>query len=294
MLPSSLINIAITPISRSDQASLHAALSEMVLADASLTLRVDEEAGHLVLGAISEQHLDMAVDRLRGHYKIDIAVGAPQVAYRETLLEPMTIDYTHKRLVRGKGEFARVKLLLAPIGLNDPCRFAATGTDTGFKAEFVCGVQAGFESVFQAGPFAGFPMLGIETTLVDAAWHEEDSSVKTFEIAARAAAREAMSKGALALLEPIMRVRVTAPNAQAPEIERDIRIRRGSVKARRLHGANAVLEAEAPLANMFKYEDGLRTLTLGQCSLEMQFSHYAIVPFPDDPPFGPAAAMRPG
>jgi elongation factor G len=288
MLPSSLINIAIAPISRSDQASLHAALSEMVLADASLTFNVDEESGHFVLGAMSERQLDLAVDRLRTRYKIAISVGAPQVAYHETFTKGVTVDYTHKRQAHGKGEFARVKLQLVPLDVNTPCSFSAA-SDLAMAAEFIDGVKKGFESVLSAGPYAGFPILGVKATLLDGAWHDEDSSEKTFEIAGRAVMREAASDGGTALLEPVMRVKISLPGSYTKDAEADIRTRRGKIINRRLDGAAAEIAATVPLVMLFKYEDNLRSLTLGQCSFEMEFSHYALLP--TDPPTPPAAAM---
>lgn len=291
MLPVSLINLAIAPFSRSDQERLSAALSEMALADASLNLGIDEESGHFLLGAMTERQLDFAVNRLRGHFKIAIAVGAPQVAYRETFTEGVTVDYTHKRQANGKGEFARVKLQITPLPVNSECSFVIA-EDLTLPKEFIDGVKKGFESVLDAGPYAGFPILGVRATLLDAAWHGEDSSALAFEIAGRAAMRMAASDGGIALLEPIMQVHLSTPLVHAKDVEADIRMRRGEILVRKPVTTGIEILAIVPLANLFKYLNNLRSITFGQGTFEMEFSHYALLPPPDDAPFRPAMAMR--
>jgi elongation factor G len=286
-----LIQVSIETDLRADKAALREALTELALNNPALSHELDDESGLFVLKGPSEQVLDLVVDQLKRHYEFKIKVGAPQVAYRVTFTREVTVDYTHKRLSHGIGEFARVKLHFVPIDVNAPWLFEAAPV-LAMSAEFISGVETGVKSVVGAGSYAGFPMQGVKATLIDGAWHSEDSSEKAFEIAARAAMREAAHDGGAALLEPIMRIKISAPERYNKDIEADIQMRRCETLVRRLFGEEAKLEASVPLCMLFKYETALRTMTLGQCSFEMEFSHYAL--FPTDPPRPPAAAIYAG
>lgn len=293
MKPQFLIQVAVEAGHHADKAKLHHAMTKLTSEDALLSCVTDEESGCFVLRGPDLLALDRAVHLLKTHNKFEIRVGAPQVAYRETFLREATADYTHKRLSHGKGEFARVKIHLVPIDANEPIRFE-TAPDLAMSAEFIRGVERGVMSVADAGPYAGFPLQGFKSILIDGAWHSEDSSEKAFEIAARAAIRQAANDTACGLLEPVMHIKIEAPERYANDIVTDIRARRGKVFFRRLVGIETSIEASVPLANSFKYEDTLRMITLGQSSLDMEFTHYAVFPPDDDPPPEAAAAALVG
>jgi elongation factor G len=288
MKPQYLIQVAVQVRLHADKSKLQQAIAELISADASLSCVTDEESGVFVLRGFSVKALDLAVHLLKAHAKFEIEVGALQVAYRETFTKEVTVDYTHKRQAHGKGEFARVKIRFIPIEVNEPLHFEHA-PDLAISADFIRGVERGVASVADAGQFARFPLQGIKSVLIDAAWHSEDSSEKAFEIAARAAMREAAHDGSAALLEPIMRIKIAAPERHRRDIEADIRLRRGEIIVWRVVGEDVKLEALVPLCMLFKYEDALRTMTLGHCSFEMEFSRYALLP--TDPPRPPAAAM---
>jgi elongation factor G len=287
-----LIKVAIETSFPADKGRLADALAQLALDDVALSFEFDDNTRQFVLKGFSADALDLALDRLKNHDKLSLRVGAPQVAYCETLTKDVAVDFTHKRVAHGKGEFARVKLRLRPIGVNEPCIIEAADPEPQLSAEFIQGVETGVASVFQSGSYAGLPMLGVRVNLVDGAWHPEDSSGKTFEIEARAAMREAAHDGDPALLEPVMRVKICFPAAHGSEIESDIRMRRGLILGRQPIDADAGIEAAVPLVMLLKYEDTLRTIARGQCSFEMDFSHYALLPI--DPPRPPPAAMYAG
>jgi elongation factor G len=293
MKPKFLIQVALEASRYADTAMLRDAITTLTFEDAALSCITDEESGHFVLRAPDLDALDLAVHLLKSRAEFEIGVGAPQVAYRETFLREAIADFTHKRLRHGKGEFARVKIRLVPTEVNEPVQFESA-PDLAMSTEFISGVERGIMSVVDAGPHAGFPLQGFKSILIEGAWHPEDSSEKAFEIAARAALRQAAYDAGSTLLEPVMRIKIEAPERYAHDIVTHIRARRGHVLMRRDILDATIIEGSVPLANSFKYENTLRMITLGQCSFEMEFSHYAVFPPNDDPPPEAAAAALVG
>ena len=218
------------------------------------------------------------VDRLRREFKVDANVGAPQVAYRETISKQAKVDYTHKKQTGGSGQFARVKLVLEPQTPGDGYEFESKVVGGNVPKEYIPGVEKGVRSVLDAGILAGFPLLDLKVTLVDGAYHDVDSSVMAFEIASRAAFREAAMKAAPKLLEPIMKVEVVTPEDYVGGIIGDLTSRRGQVRGQEQRGNASVVNAMVPLANMFGYVNTLRSMSQGRAQYTMQFDHYAQVP----------------
>ena len=219
-------------------------------------------------------------------------MSAPQVAYRETITRKHEQDYTHKKQTGGTGQFARIKLIFEPNTENED--FALEIVGGAVPKEYIAGVEKGIQSVLGAGPFAGFPMIGVNATLIDGAYHNVDSSVLAFEIASRAAFREAAPKLGVQLLEPIMKVEVVTPEDYVGNVIGDLNSRRGQIQGQESRGAVVVVKAMVPLANMFKYQDSLLSRSEGRASYTASYAQYAPVPFPDDrdPPPAVAAALR--
>jgi elongation factor G len=293
MKPKYLIQVTLEASHQADKAKLQDAISELTSRDRALSFVPDDESGCFVLRGPDEMALDLAIHVLKTHNEFEIRIGAPKIAYRETFLREAIADFSHKQLRHGIGEFARVKIRLVPIDLNEPWQFEFV-PDLELRPEFIRAVERGVMSVTEAGPYAGFPLQGVKSILIDGAWHPVDSSEKAFEIAARAAIREAASDAECTLLEPVMHVEIEAPARYGEDIVADIGARRGSILLRRFVGEAIKIEASVPLSNSFKYEDNLRMLTLGQSSFEMEFSHYAVFPPRDDPPPEAAAAALVG
>ncbi len=227
---------------------------------------------------MGELHLDIKVDILKRTYGVEANVGAPQVAYRETLARPATVDYTHKKQTGGTGQFARVKLQLEPNPTGKGNEFASTIVGGAVPKEYIPGVEKGVQSVWDNGVLIGFPMVDMKVTLVDGAYHEVDSSTIAFEIAARAAMKEGCEKGGVKLLEPIMDVEVVTPGDFVGNVIGDLNSRRGQIRSQEMRGNATVVRAFVPLANMFGYVSQLRSMSQGRASYTMQFAHYADVP----------------
>jgi len=223
-------------------------------------------------------HLDIIVDRMRREFKVEANVGAPQVAYRETITRRHEEDYTHKKQSGGSGQFARVKIVFEPNPESEEFEFESKIVGGSVPKEYIPGVQKGIESVLSSGPLAGFPMLGVKATLIDGAYHDVDSSVLAFEIAGRACFREAAKKAGAQLLEPIMKVEVVTPEDYVGDVIGDLNSRRGQIQGQESRGVTIVVDAHVPLANMFKYVDNLRSMSQGRAQYTMQFDHYAPVP----------------
>ncbi|QFU16824.1 elongation factor G [Microvirga thermotolerans] len=276
--PEPVIEIAIEPKSKADQEKLGLALAKLAAEDPSFRVSTDSESGQTILKGMGELHLDIKVDILKRTYKVDANVGAPQVAYRETITKKVEVDYTHKKQTGGTGQFARVKLVVQP---NDPgAGFAFESKIVGgaVPKEYIPGVEKGLQSVIGAGVVAGFPVVDIKVELVDGAFHEVDSSALAFEIASRAALREALQKGAPVLLEPVMKVEVTTPEDYTGSVIGDLNSRRGQIQGQDMRGNAVVINAMVPLANMFGYVNTLRGMSQGRASYTMQFDHYEQVP----------------
>jgi elongation factor G len=227
---------------------------------------------------MGELHLDIKVDILRRTYKVDANIGAPQVAYRETLGRRTEIDYTHKKQTGGSGQFARVKIVFEPNEPGGGYAFESKVVGGSVPKEFVPGVEKGLASAKDNGLLAGFPVIDFKATLVDGAYHDVDSSVLAFEIAARAAFRELREKAAPKLLEPIMKVEVVTPEDYVGDVIGDLNSRRGMIQGTDQRGNAQVINAMVPLANMFGYVSQLRSFSQGRAQFTMQYDHYEAVP----------------
>jgi elongation factor G len=276
--PDPVIEIAIEPKSKADQEKLGLALSKLANEDPSFRVSTDPESGQTILKGMGELHLDIKVDILRRTYKVDANIGAPQVAYRETVTRKAEIDYTHKKQTGGSGQFARVKLVIEPGEPGSGFVFESKVIGGAVPKEYVPGVEKGLKSVLDNGILAGFPVIDFKVSLIDGAYHEVDSSALAFEIASRAALREGIQKSGPKLLEPIMKVEVVSPEEYLGGIIGDLTSRRGQVQGQEMRGNATVMSALVPLANMFGYVNTLRSMSQGRASYTMQFDHYAQVP----------------
>jgi elongation factor G len=290
-----LVEIAIGPMSEHAQQLLRKASARAPQSLGSFAISFAN--GYGVIAGESLSQLALLINWLRREVDLVIVTGFPQVAYRETLGAPATVDYTHQRRLGHSGQFARVVILFEPLAPGGGRVFAADIADGALPQDCILAVEKGLEAVAESGVIAGFPVIDYKATLLDAAYHDEDSSPLAFEIAARAAFREAAKNADAKLLEPWMKVEVLAPNEHAAPIVRDLSRRRARPPVCRRQGAEVVVEAEAPLANLFQYEDSLAAITGGRAQLTMAFSRYAPVPPapepPDDDDFRPAVGMRP-
>ena len=276
--PEPVIEIAIEPKSKADQEKLGIALSKLAAEDPSFRVSTDQESGQTILKGMGELHLDIKVDILRRTYKVDANIGAPQVAYREKLTKRIEKDYTHKKQTGGTGQFARVKIVFEPGEPGAGSSFESKIVGGAVPKEFVPGVEKGINSVMGSGVLAGFPVVDVKATLIDGAFHDVDSSVLAFEIASRAAFREALREGGSVLLEPIMKVEVTTPEDYTGSVMGDLLGRRGQVQGQDMRGNAVVINAMVPLANMFGYVNQLRSFSQGRANYTMQFDHYEQVP----------------
>ncbi|UCI33658.1 elongation factor G [Mesorhizobium sp. B4-1-4] len=276
--PDPVIQIAIEPKTKNDQEKMGLALHRLAAEDPSFRVKTDEESGQTIISGMGELHLDIIVDRMRREFKVEANVGAPQVAYRETITRKHEQDYTHKKQTGGTGQFARVKVLFEPNSESEDFVFESKIVGGAVPKEYIPGVEKGIQSVMGAGPFAGFPMIGVRATLIDGAYHDVDSSVLAFEIASRACFREAAPKLGVQLLEPIMKVEVVTPEDYVGSVIGDLNGRRGQIQGQEARGVAVVINAMVPLANMFKYVDNLRSMSQGRAAYTMQFDHYEPVP----------------
>jgi len=276
--PEPVIEIAIEPKSKADQEKLGVALAKLAAEDPSFRVSTDQESGQTILKGMGELHLDIKVDILKRTYKVEANIGAPQVAFREKVTRRAEVDYTHKKQTGGTGQFARVKLVVEP---NDPgagYAFESKIVGGAVPKEYIPGVEKGLDSVLGAGVVAGFPVVDLKVQLVDGAYHEVDSSALAFEIASRAALREALQKGNSVLLEPIMKVEVVTPEEYTGSVIGDLNSRRGQIQGQDMRGNATVVNAMVPLMNMFGYVNNLRSFTQGRATFTMQFDHYEQVP----------------
>ncbi|GAA4663068.1 elongation factor G [Bartonella pachyuromydis] len=275
--PEPVIEIAIEPKTKADQEKMGIALNRLAAEDPSFRVKSDEESGQTIIAGMGELHLDIIVDRMRREFKVEANIGQPQVAYRESITKMAEIDYTHKKQSGGAGQFARVKIIFEPHD-GDDFVFESKVVGGAVPKEYIPGVQKGIESVMGSGPLAGFPMLGVKATLVDGGYHDVDSSVLAFEIAARAAFRDGAKKAGAQLLEPIMKVEVVTPEDYVGDVIGDLNSRRGQISGTEARGIATVVNAMVPLANMFGYVNTLRSMSQGRAQYTMQFDHYEPVP----------------
>jgi len=276
--PAPVIEIAVEPKSKADQEKLGVALAKLAAEDPSFTVSTDHESGQTILKGMGELHLDIKIDILKRTYKVEANIGAPQVAYRESLGKRAEIDYTHKKQTGGTGQFARVKLVFEPGEPGSGFVFESAIVGGAVPKEYVPGVQKGLESAKDNGLLAGFPVIDFKATLVDGAYHDVDSSVLAFEIASRGAFKELREKGAPKLLEPIMAVEVVTPEEYLGSVIGDLNGRRGMIQGQDVRGNAIVVNAFVPLANMFGYVNTLRGMSQGRAQFTMQYDHYDPVP----------------
>jgi elongation factor G len=276
--PEPVIEIAIEPKSKADQEKLGLALAKLANEDPSFRVSTDQESGQTILRGMGELHLDIKVDILRRTYDVDANVGQPKVAYRERINKRAEIDYTHKKQTGGTGQFARIKLIFEPGDPGTGFTFESQIVGGAVPKEYIPGVIKGLESSVSNGLLAGFPLIDLKATLIDGAYHDVDSSVLAFEIAARAAFRELKQHGDPRLLEPIMKVEVVSPEEFTGSVIGDINSRRGMIQGQDMRGNANVVNAMVPLANMFGYVNDLRSFSSGRASFSMSFDHYEEVP----------------
>ncbi|MGH2342004.1 elongation factor G [Segnochrobactraceae bacterium EtOH-i3] len=276
--PDPVIEIAVEPKTKTDQEKMAVALYKLAAEDPSFRVSTDQESGQTILKGMGELHLDIKVDILKRTYKVDVNVGAPQVAYRETITKRVEVDYTHKKQTGGTGQFARVKFVVEPNEVGKGFQFESKIIGGSVPKEYIPGVEKGLNSVIGSGVVAGFPVVDVKVELIDGAYHEVDSSALAFEIASRAAFREALQKAAPVLLEPIMKVEITSPEDYLGSVIGDVNSRRGQIQGTDTRGNAQIVNAFVPLANMFGYVNSLRSMSQGRASYSMQFDHYEQVP----------------
>ena len=276
--PDPVIEVAVEPKTKADQEKMGVALQRLAAEDPSFKVSVDHESGQTVMKGMGELHLEILVDRMQREFKVDATVGAPQVAYRETITKAASIDYTHKKQSGGAGQFAKVVLEFEPLDKGKGVVFESKIVGGRVPREYIPGVEKGIKSSTETGFLAGFPVIDFKCTLVDGAFHDVDSSVMAFEIASRAAFREAMPKANAVLLEPMMKVEVVTPEEYMGDIIGDLNSRRGQVSGMEQRGVNHVVNSMVPLANMFGYVNNLRSMSQGRASYTMTFDHYEQVP----------------
>jgi len=276
--PDPVIEVAIEPKTKADQEKMGMALVRLAQEDPSFRVSTDQESGQTILKGMGELHLEIKVDILKRTYKVEANVGAPQVAYRETLSKPVTVKYTHKKQTGGSGQFAEVTIEFEPLPPGSGFVFENEVVGGSVPKEFIPAVEKGLKAQKESGLMAGFPVIDFQARLVDGKYHEVDSNALTFDIAARAAFRELASRGAVKLLEPIMKVEVVTPEDFLGGVIGDLNSRRGQVQGTDSRGNAQVVTAMVPLANMFGYINTLRSMSQGRAQYSMQFDHYEQVP----------------
>jgi len=276
--PNPVIEMKVEPKTKADVEKMGVALAKLAAEDPSFRVTTDHESGETIIKGMGELHLEIKVDILKRTHKVDVNVGAPQVAYRETLARSTQVDYTHKKQTGGTGQFARVKLRLEPNEAGQGNEFESEIVGGVVPKEYIPGVEKGVRSVWDSGVLIGFPMVDMVVTLFDGDYHEVDSSTIAFEIASRQAMREGCEKAGVKLLEPIMDVEVVTPGEFVGNIIGDLNSRRGRIRSQEMRGNATVIRAYVPLANMFGYVSQLRSLSQGRAPYTMQFAHYAEVP----------------
>ena len=275
--PAPVIEIAVEPKSKNDQEKMSTGLARLAAEDPSFQVSTDIESGQTIMKGMGELHLDILIDRLKREFKVEANIGAPQVAYRETITKEIEVDYTHKKQSGGSGQFARVKMTFSPNPDKD-FEFVNSIKGGNIPTEYIPGVEKGLRQSKESGIIAGFPAIDFKVNLHDGAYHDVDSSVMAFEIAARAAFREGMKKASPVLLEPIMKVECVTPEEYMGDIIGDLNSRRGQVNGMDARGNAQVIKAMVPLANMFGYVNNLRSMSQGRAQYTMIFDHYDQVP----------------
>ncbi|GBQ10848.1 elongation factor G [Swaminathania salitolerans] len=276
--PVPVIDISVEPKTKDAVEKMTLALQKLAAEDPSLQLKTDQETGQTILSGMGELHLDIIVDRLRREYGVDANVGAPQVAYRETISRPHVETYTHKKQSGGSGQYAEVKIEFAPVDRNDGISFENKVVGGAVPKEYIPAVEKGIRMQSSTGVLAGFPTVDFKFTLLDGKYHDVDSSALAFEIAAKACFREGMKNAGPVILEPIMDVEITTPNDHVGDVVGDLNRRRGIIQSQETAGSTVMIRAQVPLKEMFGYISHLRSATKGRASFTMQFHHYDPVP----------------
>ncbi|CAN7974609.1 unnamed protein product [Ixodes persulcatus] len=276
--PEPVIEIAIEPKTTADQEKMGVAISRLAAEDPSLRVKIDPETNQTVLAGMGELHLEIIVDRMKREFKVESNVGAPQVAYRETITSSYEVDYTHKKQTGGAGQYARVKILFEPVEQGTGYQFENKVVGGNIPREYIPAVNKGIDAISKTGVLAGYPMIDFKATLLDGAYHDVDSSALAFEIAAKAAFKEGVMRAGPKLLEPIMKVEVVTPEEFMGDVIGHLNSIRGQISGMEPRGNAQVVNAKVPLAKMFGYVNTLRSMTQGRAQYSMQFLHYEQVP----------------
>ncbi|MEH6528200.1 MAG: elongation factor G [Sneathiella sp.] len=276
--PEPVIEIAVEPKTKTDQEKMGVALNRLAQEDPSFRVTSDYESGQTIIKGMGELHLDIIVDRMKREFGVEANIGAPQVAYRESITQEAELDYTHKKQSGGSGQFARIKLVAKPGEPGAGFTFDDSITGGSVPKEYIPGVKKGIKDIIDTGVLAGFPIIDVDVKLIDGAYHDVDSSVMAFEIAGRSAMRELARKAGLRLLEPLMKVEIVTPDEYIGDVMGDLNSRRGQVAGTEQRGIAQVVNAMVPLANMFGYVNTLRSQTQGRATFSMDFDHYEQVP----------------
>ena len=278
IFPEPVIEVAVEPKTKADQEKMGLALNRLAQEDPSFRVSSDMESGQTIIKGMGELHLEILVDRMKREFKVEANVGAPQVAYRESLARKVDVDYTHKKQSGGTGQFGRVKMTVQPGERGSGVLFIDEVKGGNVPREYIPSVEKGIREVAASGSLIGFPIIDFSVTLYDGAYHDVDSSALAFEITGRGAMREAATKSGIKLLEPVMKVEVVTPEDFMGDCIGDLNSRRGQIQGTDSRGNAQVIEAIVPLANMFGYVNQLRSMTQGRAQYTMQFSHYEEVP----------------
>ena len=276
--PDPVIEIAVEPKTKADQEKMSLGLQRLAAEDPSFRVETDIESGQTIMKGMGELHLDILIDRLRREFKVEANIGAPQVAYRETIGHEVEHTYTHKKQSGGSGQFGEVKMIISPTAPGEGYSFESRVVGGSIPKEYIPGVEKGINSVMDSGPLAGFPVIDFKVALIDGKFHDVDSSVLAFEIAGRMCMREGMRLAGAKLLEPIMKVEVVTPEEYTGGIIGDLTSRRGQVQGQDARGNAIAIDCFVPLANMFGYINTLRSMSSGRANFTMQFDHYDPVP----------------
>jgi len=278
IFPEPVISIAVTPKDKGSTEKMGVAIGKMVAEDPSFVVETDEDSGETILKGMGELHLDIKVDILKRTYGVELEVGQPQVAYRETITAPLEDSYTHKKQSGGSGQFGKIDYRIKPGEANTGFTFSSTVVGGNVPKEFWPAIEKGFEGMMEEGPLAGFPVLDVEIELFDGGFHPVDSSAVAFEIAAKGAFRQSMPKAGPQLLEPVMKVDVFTPEDHVGDVIGDLNRRRGMIKDQEAGTTGVRIKADVPLSEMFGYIGHLRTITSGRGQFSMEFSHYSACP----------------
>jgi len=278
IFPEPVISIAVKPKDKGANEKMSIAIGKLVAEDPSFQVETDEDSGETILKGMGELHLDIKVDILKRTYGVELEVGQPQVAYRETITLPVEDSYTHKKQSGGSGQFGKIDYRIKPGETNSGFKFTSTVVGGNVPKEFFPAIEKGFAGMMEVGPLAGYPVLDVEVELYDGGFHAVDSSAIAFEIAAKGAFRQSMPKAGPQILEPVMKVDVFSPEDNVGDVIGDLNRRRGMIKDQEAGATGVRIKADVPLSEMFGYIGHLRTITSGRGQFSMEFSHYSACP----------------